>query len=66
MGYGRDVIKMGGREIGISCITVYPIRNWRPETHTHTQTVWNFDLVQHAIVIIDIELESSYAFNVQP
>jgi hypothetical protein len=27
---------MGGLEIGISCITVYPICNRRPETHTHT------------------------------
>jgi hypothetical protein len=26
---------MGALEIGISCITVYPIRNRRPETHTH-------------------------------
>ena len=29
---------MGGIEIGISCITVYPISNQRPETHTHTHT----------------------------
>jgi hypothetical protein len=27
---------MGGLEIGISCITVYPIRNRRP-AHTHTR-----------------------------
>jgi hypothetical protein len=30
---------MGGLEIGISCITVYPIHNRRPETHTHTRGV---------------------------
>jgi hypothetical protein len=48
---------MGGLEIGISCITVYSIRNQRPETHTH--------LLEHLAAIISpwVDILACYLKN---
>jgi hypothetical protein len=45
---------MGGLEIGISCITVYPIRNRRSETQAHTvQMERGVDLdLLHALALV--------------